>query len=272
MPSRRRLTRPEACGPLQPERDVRTVTFETKCYEKDWDVLLKTNRLEAMIRRNSFEFAERVLYINNVADPDEVRFHAEKLKERGVITRYVFVDAHAGEALEFFGLDRDSFRGGYYYSIQELVGIYLCRTEFLLHFAGDSILEQPCPWIEAGINKLDSDPRVKVVNCIPDGSTCEAAAQAYEEDEDFWLGYGFSDQCYLIRTGDYRQPIFQESHPASDRYPLYGGELFEKKVDSWMHNHDFLRATYKKGNYLHKNFPGNRLVRTVARLAGRYDC
>lgn len=251
---------------------MRTVTFETKCYEKDWEVLLKTNRLETMITRNCFEFAERILYINNVVDPDEVKFYAGKLKDRQVITRYVFVDEFAKEALAYFGLTRDSFKGGYYYSIQELVGIYLCRTEYLLHFAGDSLLEQPFHWIERGIEKLEHDPRVKVVNCLPDGAACEAAEQAYEEDEDFWLGYGFSDQCYLVRTADYRQPIFHETHPASERYPLYGGELFERKVDSWMHNHDYLRATYKKGNYIHKNFPANRLVRTIARIAGRYDC
>lgn len=251
---------------------MHSVTFETKCYEKDWEILLKTNRLEQMVKRNCFDFAERILYVNNVADPEQVRFYAGKLKDRDVITRYVFVDEYAQEALDFFGLERSSFKGGYYYSIQELVGIYLCRTEYLLHFAGDSMLEGPFHWVEQGIAKLESDVRVKVVNCVPDGSVCEAEAQAYEEDADFWLGYGFSDQCYLIKTADYKQRIFNETHPVSERYPLYGGELFERKVDSWMHNHDFLRATYKKGNYLHRNYPSNRLVRTIARLAGRYDC
>jgi hypothetical protein len=253
------------------EHLVSEVTFETKCYEKDWEILLKTDRLELMIKRNCFDFAERVLYVNNVADPDRVKFYAGKLVERDVITRYVFVDERAQEALDFFGLERNSFKGGYYYSIQELVGIYLCRSEYLLHFAGDSMLEGSFHWIEQGIAKLEEDSRVKVVNCVPDGSVCEAEAQAYEEDDDFWLGYGFSDQCYLVRTTDFKQRIFNETHPASERYPQYGGELFERKVDSWMHNHDFLRATYKKGTYLHRNYPSNRIIRTIARLAGRYD-
>ena len=250
---------------------MHSVTFETKCYEKDWEILLRTGRLAAMIGRNGYDFAARVLYINNVAHPDKVRYHAEKLKDAGVITEFVFVADHASEALEFFGLDRDSFRGGYYYSIQELVGIYRCRTDYLLHFAGDSMLERPFSWIDLGVAKLEQDPRVKVVNCLPNGAAAEAEAQAYEEDENFWLGYGFSDQCYLVRSSDYRARIFNETHPASERYPLYGGELFERKVDSWMHNHDFLRATFKKGNYIHKNFPSSSLMRTFARLAGNYD-
>jgi hypothetical protein len=59
-----------------------SVTFETKCYEKDWEILLKTNRLEAMISRNQYDFTERILYINNVSDPDKVRSYADKLKQQ----------------------------------------------------------------------------------------------------------------------------------------------------------------------------------------------
>ena len=119
----------------------RSVTFETKCYEKDWEIVLRTGRLAAMIARNRFDFAERILYINNVADPEKVRYYAERLKQSGVITEHILVDEYADEALAFFGLDRESFKGGYYYSIQELVGIYRCRSEYLLHFSGDSVLD-----------------------------------------------------------------------------------------------------------------------------------
>ena len=42
-----------------------SVTFETKCWEQDWEVLLKTERLEQMIARNKFPFAERVLITNS---------------------------------------------------------------------------------------------------------------------------------------------------------------------------------------------------------------
>jgi hypothetical protein len=41
------------------------VTFETKCYERDWELLLQTDRLQAMIARNCYPFAEKILYINN---------------------------------------------------------------------------------------------------------------------------------------------------------------------------------------------------------------
>lgn len=248
-----------------------SVTFETKCYEKDWEFLLKTGRLEAMIARNQFEFAERILYINNVADPDKVRRYAERCKERGIITEHVLVEEHADKALAFFGLDRDSFKGGYYYSIQELVGIYLCRTEYLLHFSSDSILDGSFPWIEKGVDFLARDHRVRTVNCVWNRKHDEARDNAFEETDEFWIGYGFSDQCYLIRKADFRTRIYGEKNPASERFPAYGGELFEKRVDAWVQNNGYLLATFKHGSYLSRNFPRNRLLRTAGRLMGLYD-
>ena len=248
-----------------------TVTLETKCYEKDWEILLRTGRLEAMISRNCFEFAERILYINNVSDPDKVRRYAERCKERGIISGYVLVDDYADEALDFFGLSRDSFNGGYYYSIQELVGIYLCRTEYLLHYSGDSLPEGPFSWIEKGISVLEHDPRVRSVNCVWNRKHDEARDNAIEVRDDFWLGYGFSDQCYLVRTADFRARIYGETHPDSQRFPAYGGELFEKRVDAWTRLNGYLRATYRHGSYLSNNFSRYRVARTAGRLLGLYD-
>ncbi|XRG77320.1 hypothetical protein V5E38_15875 [Rossellomorea sp. GAMAL-10_SWC] len=41
------------------------VTFETKCFEKDWEILLKTERRKND-EFNQFQFKEKILYINNV--------------------------------------------------------------------------------------------------------------------------------------------------------------------------------------------------------------
>ena len=90
-----------------------------------------------------------------------------------------------------------------------------------------------------------------------------------EETGDFYIGRGFSDQCYLVRTEEFRRRIYNESHPASARYPCYGGELFEKRVDSWVRNHGHLLATYKHGHYLHKNWPQPFHARLRRRLNKR---
>jgi hypothetical protein len=228
-----------------------TVTFESKCYERDWKVLLCSGRLRQMIERNSFPFAERVLYINNVQDVAAVSSAAGALVREGVITSYEVVDDYAREALEFFDIDKDSFHGGYYYSIQELVGIYLCRTEYLLHFSGDSMLVGSFSWIGAALAVMQRNAAFKVANSCWNGRYWEARREAHAEVADFFVGYGFSDQCYLIGAADFRARIYDEHHPASERYPKYGGELFEKRVDAWMRNHEWLRLTYKGGTYWH---------------------
>src|SRR4051812_8149375 len=103
------------------------VTFETKCWEQDWEVLLTTPRLGQMIERNHFPFARRVLLINNMSDPAAVQRAAERAIQQGVLSEFHLVAEHADEALEFFQVNAASFGRGYVYSIAELVGIYLCR-------------------------------------------------------------------------------------------------------------------------------------------------
>ena len=230
------------------------ITFETKCYEKDWKILLKTNRLEKMIEFNQYPFKEKILYINNVNDVNEVKRSADKLVERGVLSSYVVVEEFAKKALDHFQINIDSFKGGYYYSISELVSIYLCKTNYLLHFSSDSILEKPFNWIDTSIVKLNDDERIKVANPTWNWNYLEAKQESFKEEELFYLGHGFSDQCYLIRTKDFNKPIYNEKHPFSERYPNYGGELFEKRVDAWMRNNNFYRITYKYGSYIHQNF------------------
>ncbi|MGG2024296.1 hypothetical protein AB1282_00670 [Gottfriedia sp. S16(2024)] len=230
------------------------VTFETKCYEKDWEILLKTDRLEKMIEYNQFQFKEKILYINNVQDVREVGRHADKLIARNVLSSYVIVDDFSKEALNYFDVTKESFKGGYYYSISELVSIYLCNTEYLLHFSSDSILEKPFNWIDLSLLKLQVDERIKVANPVWNGNIFEAKQESIDEDENFYIGYGFSDQCYLIRTNDFKNKIYNEKNPISERYPIYGGELFEKRVDAWMRNNHFKRITFKHGNYIHQNY------------------
>ena len=67
--------------------------------------------------------------------------------------------------------------------------------------------------------------------------------------------------------------IFNEQHPDSERYPVYGGELFEKRVDAYMRNHKLLRITSKHASYVHKNHtsigPAQWLKRRLAQKTRR---
>ena len=70
---------------------------------------------------------------------------------------------------------------------------------------------------------------------------------------------------------DFRGKIYSYHHPYSDRYPQYGGELFEKRVDSWLRVNDFHRATLKNGHYIHRNFTNNPWKKKLSILLNRPD-
>ncbi len=218
-----------------------------------------------MIERCNYAFNQKILYINNVQDYSKVAQIADRLIRSGVIDQYVKVSDYAEETLNFFSLSKDKLGIGYYYSIAELVSIYLTKTEYLLHFSGDSIVSKKAAtqWLHDGIETLRNKNNVKVFNLTWNEEYSAAKKEADYDDHMNGYGFGFSDQMYLIRSADFKKPIYEFYDPASERYPKYGGELFEKRVDSWMRQNNFLRATYKNGSYLHKNFTKNPFLRKM---------
>jgi hypothetical protein len=233
-----------------------SVTFETKVYENDWEYILKGNYLKYSISNNNYKFHKRIVLINNVKNIEKVKKYAQRKVKEGVIDAFYVVADFADEALTFFNIERESFKGGYYYSIAELVSIYLCETDFLLHYSSDSfIVKNDVNWIESAIKILNQRKDVLVANPAWNFKFDEAKKESIAEIEDFYLGYGFSDQCFLVRTNDFRQQIYNEKHIDSQRYPAYGGGLFEKRVDSYMRFNNKYRITYNKNSYISSNFP-----------------
>ena len=115
-----------SCSVMRP-----TVTLETKCWEHDWNRILGGEWLRQLAERNVYPFREKILMINNVKRPSVVAKHAERTIQQGWLTKYVIVEEHAAEALDFFAVTRESLGLGYPYSIAELVGVFLCRSDFL---------------------------------------------------------------------------------------------------------------------------------------------
>jgi hypothetical protein len=239
------------------------VTFETKCYEKDWRFLLRKGRLEEMIGNCAYPFADKILSINNVDDYPLVMKEADKLVARGVINRYIIVRDHEEQLLAALQLSKESFKGGYYYSIAEMVSISQCATEYLLHFSGDSLLEKGGkPWIDKAIETMNGEERILAANPCWNFDYPGAAKESFKEDNDWYYSEGgFSDQCYLVKASRFTGTIYTETHPDSARYPEYGGELFEKRIDAYMRNKSLWRITSKHVSYEHENVPSNKFRR-----------
>ena len=234
-----------------------SLTVETKVWEKDWRFILKQGFIKQVMLGVGRAATKRLLLINNVDSPTSVARYADQLIKDGVLDNYVFVDDYAAAALEFFDLRKSDLGKGYYYSIAELVSIYLCDTDYLAHFSGDAAVPKraPASWFDDAISLLNERADVSVVNMAWDYKFKEVDKDSICVDEEFAYSYGFSDQMYVIRAAEFKNRIYGYSHPASDRYPKYGGDLFEKRVDSWMRVEKRLRATSRKWSYRHSNFP-----------------
>ena len=236
------------------------ITFETKCYENDWEYMLKTKYLDDMVNLCHYDFSFKQLIINNVNEPELVKKYAQKKVDKGVIDAFYFVDDYIDQALKEFQIEKESFGKGYYYSSAELVGIYLSKTKYHLHFSSDAMMarNQKSLWISEACHLLELDPQYLVANAVWNNEYRIAKSEAVKgENDNFFIGYGFSDQCYLIRTTDFKKPIYNCMHPDSERYPKYGGELFEKRVDSYMRVNGLCRLTSNSESYEHRNFPKN---------------
>jgi len=250
-----------------------SITFETKVWENDWQLIMNTSRLRKTIENCYYNFDQKVLYINNVNNSVEVKEKAEELVHNGIIDKFINVSDYCSAALKYFNLSKDKLGKGYHYSIAELVSIYLTKTTYILHLSGDtSILPNISrDWIKIGIDTLENHHNVKVFNLNWDYKHKGAKSESDFEDINCFFGYGFSDQMYLIRTDDFKQRIYEYYDNASERYPEYGGELFEKRVDSWMRQNNYLRATYKHGSYIHNNFTKSNVLKAIAIFLDKPD-
>lgn len=247
------------------------ITFASTCWENDWDVLLKTNYLRNNIIRNFYNFDQRVLLINNVNNCKLVVKYAKILVKKNIIDDYVIVEDYVKNTLDFFKLTKDDLGKGYFYSIAVLVSIYVCTTDFMLYYTGDSILKYPINWISEAIDIMNQRNDIKVANLCWNNRYFEAKNDSISEVGNFYIGTGFSDQCFLIKTENFRAKIYNEKNAASERYPNHARGSFEERVDSWMRNNNYKRITHKTKSYFNNNFIQNKLLRNLKILLGLYN-
>ncbi|MEO5758857.1 MAG: hypothetical protein ABIQ51_18555 [Mesorhizobium sp.] len=232
-----------------------TVDFEINCYWNDWRIVLGRRYLRVVLDRCAHQFSRRRLIINNVAKRRPVEAAAKAAIARGDLDEYLFVEDHADAALEFFQIDRASLDSGYLYSISELVGIHASTADYLLYYKSDSYPNRRHQWIGQAIQIMESRSDLVVANLCWNDLFEEARLESFDQAGDFLVGYGFSDQCFLVKMSVFRAAIYNEQNPASERYPAYGGESFEKRADAYMRNHGVKRLTHGSESYTHKNVP-----------------
>jgi len=240
-----------------PSNENATVSFFTICYEGDWERILKENRLERIIGQCKYDFSERGLIINNVKDRPTVEQYAKDAVQKGIIDVYYFSEDYSAEILKQFSIRRESFHldfyDGYYYSIGPLTAVFLAKSKYLVYLTGDCLIDpKSAPWIGESAERMDADKQIFVASARGWDTNIECTWYASKEDESYIYTYGFSDQCFMVEPSRLRGDIYNEYHYYTERYPVYGGRLFEKRVNSYMCNHQLNRIVKKDAFYSHE--------------------
>ncbi len=251
------------------EKNSKSVSFATSCWEADWEKILLDEEYLAkkMIENHGFSFQEKILIINNVSDEERVLSHARKLQQRGILTHIYLSRPNEKKILDFFQLQQSDFRMGsdaghykdvtpswiYYNALAPLSAIYFCQSDYLLYMTGDVTLDQKALWIEPALEKMEKVKKYKVANLTWNERYEEAEKESCTKDGDFFVSKsGFSDQMFLVLAKDFQRPIYGELREDAAHFPR--GDVFEKRVYSFMKNHGWQRITYRRASYVHKSF------------------
>jgi hypothetical protein len=251
------------------EYKLPTVSFATSVWEKEWkEVLLNPEYLEKkQIQYQNFHFQEKILILNNLDHPSQVKLLAEKFVEKTILTHVYLAKEYEQKILENFNLKKEDFKIGndahkyegvnndwiYYNALAPLAAIYLSTSDYLVYLTADVWLKEPVSWIDQALAFMQKHEKVKVANLTWNDRYDEAEKESYKKKKKFYLSKkGFSDQMFLVKREDFIQPIYSEVREDLTQFPR--GDVFEKRVFSFMKNHGWERITYSGGSYTHQSF------------------
>jgi hypothetical protein len=246
-----------------------SVSFATSVFEKDWkEVLIDPHYLPIhQIQNHRYPFSEEILIINNVDDLASVKAAANKWVDKGVLSRVIVASEIENELLSFFQLKKSDFKVGgdahkyenvnsdwiYYNALGPLAAIYSCKSDYLLYLTGDVRILKPLDWIAPSLKKMEKNIQYVVANPVWNERYGEAKKESYRKDGSFYVSKkGFSDQIFLIKKNVFKRPIYNEIRGDASHFPR--GDVFEKRVFSYLKNRGLERITYRHGSYLHENF------------------
>ncbi len=231
------------------------VDLVVNTFERTYRNVLCPGFFNSIEESNCYKFTNRVVLINNVDDIQDAKHRAQLLLNNGEIDAYYFVHEHLDTALSQTRLTRNDLRPFSYFLDWAIVAVTLPGSQWLVHWDAEVELKTPINWIDTTISMMESDRRILIAN--PNWNRDGIHSEAREYKGEFALGYGMSDQVFLVRRAELAKPIYNYFCPASLRYPLsHVMGIFEKRLDAYMRRTGRLRATYLPATYIHPDNEG----------------
>lgn len=240
------------------------VDFFVNCFERDYRQVFAEGFMERKAGSMCCDFRRVVVTINNVKDRAEAARLALRAVERGEISSFIFVSDALPRALEQCGLKLASLGRVRHYIDFALVAVAYAQSEFLLYCCAEVEMEQSLDWVTPAAAKLLENPLLLVANPAWASDPAGADREALLKEGPYRLGYGFSDQIFLVRTERLRRPVYGYQHPAGERYPMSDiGDIFEKRVDAFMRCEGLMRLTDTRVFYRHRGPEGTGYPRAA---------
>ena len=219
-----------------------SVTFQINVYEKTYKDILET-RLENFLKILP-KFDEYVFIDNGVVDKEHLRKLLEKFPQFDLYT----TGERDEEVLNHF--DMKDLGIAYKYTIPHLYSIYFSKSDYIMHVSEDILDLQIENFVEDSVKLLENNS--DIISTVPNWGAIYLESSEYRDN--FGIAFGFSDQIYILKRDRFNDKIFYNYyHIDSQRYPDYGGESFEKRVNSYMRCMNLKRGIHKNSSYRHEH-------------------
>ena len=233
------------------------------CFERTVEMVTSTPVLIELARAQAYPFARRTLLVNNLAQPARWTGALDRLVADGAIDRWISVADGLPTALTATGLRPRDLRHRGHWSDFGLVAVTLAGPSIVCYCDPEIEFTVPGDWITPALGLMGRDPSVAVANPRwAHGSAPEERAD--ERVGEFLVGYGFTDQIFLLDRREFAAPIYRSRlpvslrSPASLRYPgAADSQVFEMRVDAYMRSHHRRRATHGTVTYAHARPDGS---------------
>lgn len=211
-----------------------SVGLVVNTYERTYRDVLSPGFFPSITAQNRREADEVVALVNNVADRADATARAEALVAAGEISAYAFVADHLPGALGAARLPSRVLRRRPYLLDYGLVMPHVVGTRWLLGWDAETRLPVPIDWVTPSLRLLTDDPRVFHTSLGWSVAPGEPGplGEAVDHVGDFALGWGFSDQLFLLRRTDLVGPIWRSFAPAAAVRHAPHPYTFEYRVEA----------------------------------------
>lgn len=249
--------RASAAGRPAPSARPRSVGLVVNTYERTYRDVLTPGFFPGIAAQNRRECDEVVALVNNVVDRRDARERADALVAAGEISAYAFVADHLPEALRAARLPARALRRRPYLLDYGIVMPHVVRTEWLLGWDAETRLPQTADWLGPSLDLLEDDRRVFHTSLAWTVAPGEPGphGEAVDHVGEFALGWGFSDQLFLVRRDDLIGPLWRSFAPAAAVRHAPHPYTFEYRVEAHQRAVRRHRATLTSTRYETNDLP-----------------